>query len=149
MTERNDSSRTKIITKPHELYTFLAPPGVEVTNLVFASEDVVCLSWKLSAEENVLYLTHTNEVIGAYVTAGVRIHLYIFLDRLQVNASYCDINSIIFIQPSAEAWPIATRDKLGDMQSELKPSDFIIKFASVGPKNYAYRLIKDEGEKTM
>ena len=44
-------------------------------NLVFASDDVVWLSLKLSAEENVTYLTHTNEVIGAYVTAGARIHL--------------------------------------------------------------------------
>jgi len=47
-------------------------------------------------------MTHTNEVIGAYITAGARIHLYRFLDRLQKNAIYCDTDSVIFIQPSAE-----------------------------------------------
>jgi len=41
LTERNDRTRTKIITEPHELYRFLATPGVEVTNLAFASDDVV------------------------------------------------------------------------------------------------------------
>ena len=88
LTERNDRTRTKIITETHELYRFLATPGVEVTNLAFGSDDLVWLSWKVSADENVANLPHTNEVIGAYVTAGARIHLYSFLDRLQENAIY-------------------------------------------------------------
>jgi hypothetical protein len=79
------------------LYRFLATPGVEVTNLAFASDDVEWLSWKVTAEDNVPHLPNTNEVIGAYVTAGARIHLYSFLDRLQENAIYCDTDSVIFI----------------------------------------------------
>jgi len=46
-----------------------------VTYLAFASDDVVWLSWRVTAEENVPNLPHTNEVIGAYVTAGATIHL--------------------------------------------------------------------------
>jgi len=88
LTERNDRTRTKIITEPHELYRFLATPGVEETNLAFATDDVVWLSWNVTAEENVPNLPHTNEVIGAYVTVGARIHLYSFLDRLQEKAIY-------------------------------------------------------------
>jgi hypothetical protein len=65
-----------MITEPKELYGFLATPGIEVTNLVFASDDVVWLSWKCGTEEDVPSLRHTNEVIGAYVTAGARLHLY-------------------------------------------------------------------------
>jgi len=45
LTERNDRTRTKIITDPHEQYRFVATPGVEVTNLAFASDDVVWLLW--------------------------------------------------------------------------------------------------------
>ena len=48
LTERNDRTRNKIITEPHELYRFLATLGLEVTNLVFASDDVVWLSWKVT-----------------------------------------------------------------------------------------------------
>jgi hypothetical protein len=35
------------------------------------------------------------------------------------------------------------------MQSEQKSSEFIVEFASRGPKNYAYRLITNEGEKPV
>jgi len=41
------------------------------------------VSWKFTAEERVPSLRHTNEVNGAYVNAGARIHLYRLLDRLQ------------------------------------------------------------------
>ena len=60
LTERNGRTRTKIGT---ELYRFLATPGLEVTNLAFASDDVVWLSWKVSAEDNVANQPHTKEVI--------------------------------------------------------------------------------------
>jgi hypothetical protein len=79
-----------MITEPQELYRFLATPGIEVAALVFASDDFVCASWRYIAEEKVPNLNHTNEVIGAYVTAGARIHLYKYLDRLQQRVLYCD-----------------------------------------------------------
>jgi len=44
---------SKIITEQKELYSFLATPGIEVVNLVFAIDDVVSLSWKRGAEEDV------------------------------------------------------------------------------------------------
>ena len=59
LAERNDRTRTKIITETHELYRFLATRVLEVTNMVFARHDVVWLSWKLSAEERVYNLRHT------------------------------------------------------------------------------------------
>ena len=74
-TNRNDRTQNKIIKVPHELYRFLATPGVEVRNLAFASDDVVWLSWKLYAEGNVPNLPHTNEVICAYVNVVARIHM--------------------------------------------------------------------------
>ena len=60
----------------------LGKPGVEVQNMLFASDDVVWISWQYSSDERVRSLRHTNEFIGAYVTAGARIHLYGFLDKL-------------------------------------------------------------------
>jgi len=60
LTERNDRTQNRVITEPKELYKFLATPGFEVTNLAFASDDVVYISWKHSAEEQVPNLRHTN-----------------------------------------------------------------------------------------
>jgi len=39
--QRNDRTRTKIITEPHEMYRFLTKTKVEVTNLAFANDDLV------------------------------------------------------------------------------------------------------------
>jgi len=123
------------------MYCFLPTPGIEVVYLVFASDNVFWLSWKRRAEEDVPNLRHTNEIIGAYVTAGARIHLHRYLDRLRGNAIYCDTDSVIYIQPRDEPELIETGDKLGDMTSEMCPSEFISEFVSGGLKNYAYRVI--------
>jgi hypothetical protein len=42
---------------------------IEVLNMMFARDDVVWISWQYSSEELVPSLRHTNEVIGAFVTA--------------------------------------------------------------------------------
>ena len=47
-----------MITELKKLYGFLATPGVEVINLAFASDDVVWISWKYGAEEDVPGLRH-------------------------------------------------------------------------------------------
>jgi hypothetical protein len=85
-------------------------------------------------------LRHTNEAIGAYVTAGARIHLYQHLDRLQEKA-YCDTDSVIFIQPRDGLQLVETGYNLGDMTSQLKPHEMITVFVSCEPKNCAYTVI--------
>jgi hypothetical protein len=65
-----------MICDPREHYRFLATPGIEVMNVMFASGEFVWVSWRSDAEENTPSLRHTNEVVGAYVTTITRIHLY-------------------------------------------------------------------------
>ena len=79
-------------------------------------------------------LAHTNEVIGSFLTAGARIHLYAFFDKLQVRAIYTDTGSIIYIQDDAEPLLIDCGDKLGSMTNVLQPGEFIEEFVSGGPK---------------
>jgi hypothetical protein len=90
--------------------------------MLFTNDDVVWISSQYSADDRVHGLRHTNEVIGAYVTAGARIHLYGFLDKLQEKAIHTDTDSVIFIQPGPGSEPtlIKTGENLGQMQSELK-----------------------------
>jgi len=114
-------------------------PGVEVQNMLFASDDVVWISWQHFADERVPSLRHTNDVIGAYVTAGARIHLYGFLDKLQEKAIYTDTDSVIFIQPRNKPDLIESGDNLGQMQSELKRGEIIVEVVCVDPKIYEYK----------
>jgi hypothetical protein len=69
----------------------------------------------------------------SYVTAGARIHLYQYLDRLQQRALYCDRGSVICIEPNDQPALIETGDCLGAM-TELKPDLHIEEFVSGGPK---------------
>jgi hypothetical protein len=80
-------------------------------------------------------------VIGSFVTAGARLHLYSYLDKLKEHALYCDTDSVIFCQKRYDAALVKTGDCLGDMTSELKPGEYISEFVSGGPKNYAYKTI--------
>jgi hypothetical protein len=116
-------------------------PRIEVQNMMFASDDVVCISWQYSSEERVPSLPHTKEVIGAFVTAGTRIHLYSYLDRLQDKTIYCDTASVIYVQPTDEPPIVVTGDKLGEMTSELKPNEIILEVVCAGPKKYAHRTV--------
>jgi len=84
-----------MISDPQKLYTFLATPGIDVANLVFASKDVVWASWSFVAEEEIPNFRNTNVVIGAYLTAGARLYLYSYLDSLQERAIYCDTDSVM------------------------------------------------------
>jgi len=102
LTERSNRTKTLLISQSAELYRFLVTLGVEVQNMLFANDDVVWISWQYSADERVPGLRHTNEVIGAYVTAGARIHLYGFLDKLQEKAICTVTDSVIFIQSGQE-----------------------------------------------
>ena len=90
-------------------------------------------------------LRHTKEVFGAYVTAGARIRLYRYLDRVKEKGLYCDTDSILYVQPRDEAALIETADSLGAMTTELKPEQYIAEFVSDGPKNYACRVIDTVG----
>jgi len=119
-----------------------------MTNLAFANDDVIWISWKHSAEEHVPNLRHTNEVIGAYVTSGARIYLYRYIDRLGERVIYCDTDSFIYIQPKHEPNLIETGDKLGEMTSELRSTYYISEFVSGGPKNYAYKVIDTVTDRT-
>jgi len=67
-------------------------------NLLFASDEVVWVSWRFAQEEQLPCLRHTNVVIGAYVTAGARLRLYLYLDKLQERALYYNTDSAIYIQ---------------------------------------------------
>jgi hypothetical protein len=120
-------------------------PGIEVANMMFASDQVVWISWRFADNEHVPSLRPANDVICFFVTAGDRIHSYSYLDRLRDRALYCDTDSVIYIQPRDEPALVETGYNLGDMTSELKPGDSFSEFVAAGPKNYAYKT--DQGQR--
>jgi hypothetical protein len=96
--ESSNRPENKMIAYPQELYRFLATPGIEVTNLLFAGDGVVWVRWRcVEEEENMSVLRHKNEVIGAYMTTGARLKLYAYIAALNENAIYCDTDFVIYV----------------------------------------------------
>ena len=79
-----------MISDPEDLYRYLTTPVIEIARLMDASDDEVWAFWRIVAEEDIHNFGHTNEVIGAYITAGARMHFYSYLDRLKELAIYCE-----------------------------------------------------------
>jgi hypothetical protein len=75
------------------------------------------------------------------VTAGARIHIYSYLNRLQNKAIYCDTDSCIYVQPNESPPLVETRDKFGEITSDLKPDEFISQVVCAGPKTYGYKTV--------
>ena len=73
------------------------------------------------AEEEMSSLRYTNDVIDVYVTAGARLHLYSYLDRLQERALYCETDSFLFVSLRNELVRVEIGDNLGALPSELRP----------------------------
>jgi hypothetical protein len=79
-------------------------------------------------------LLQTNEVIGAYVTTGARLKLYMYLDALKERAIFFDTDSVIYIQKCWQPPAVTFGDKLGDMTNELRSDEYMVEFVSGGPK---------------
>jgi hypothetical protein len=116
LTERNNRPKTTKISEPQELYRLLATPGIKVGTLLFCSDDV-WVSWTFTEEERAPNLRHTNDVLGSYVTAGARLRLYGYLDKLQERTLYCDTDSVLYVQRTNEQPLITCADNLGNMVS--------------------------------
>jgi hypothetical protein len=100
-------------------------------------------------EEESPTLKHTNEVVGAYVTAGARLKLYTYLEALNRDVLYTDTDSIIFVsREGGNDCGVRCGDNLGDLTDELVDygqGAFISEFLSGGPKNYAYKVCLPDG----
>jgi len=100
----------------------------------------------------------TNAAVDAATTSNARIRLHKMLLYLHPSqVCYCDTDSVIFeydtLNPDhkspdceeARAQGIFTGDGLGQWESETEQGEKILKFCSLGPKTYAYQLMKSDG----
>ena len=151
LTENPKKTQTILIFDPQESYRFLATTSIEFSNLLFAGNVLVWISWRHIEETRAPNLRHTNEVIVSYVTAGARLHLYGYVEKLKDRAIYCDTDSVVYIQPTDGPALVEIGDCLGAMTSELKTNEIISKFVCGGPKNYVYKIFNSvtSGEQTV
>jgi hypothetical protein len=82
--------------------------------------------------------------VAAYVTTQARLNLYDYLNRLGQSVLYCDTDSVVYVQKTAEPSKIPIRDYLGDLTNDLQEygcDSYIDEFISGGTKNYEFSVI--------
>jgi hypothetical protein len=140
---QNSNKTQTIVNSAKEFYELLTSPGTEVTNFIFPNEGVVWVPWKY-AEDNITSGKSVNVAVAAYVTTQARLKLCDYLNKLGQFVLYCDTDSVVFVQKTAEHPKIAIGDYLGYLTNELQeygPNSYIDEFVSGGPKNYAFLVI--------
>ena len=96
-------------------------------------------------EEDDLASPNLNIMWPASQPAGRGCVGYEALDLLQERVLYFDTDSVIFRSLSGEPKP-QLGNYLGDFKNELAEDDYIVEFASGGPKNYGYQTFKGKQE---
>ena len=81
---------------------------------------------------------NTNVAIGVFTTSYARHHLLKSMRLLGKDVLYHDTDSIIFVYKKFQDIPLQLGDFLGQWTNELPQDDYITRFYSAGPKNYAY-----------
>nr|XP_015834829.1 PREDICTED: probable DNA polymerase [Tribolium castaneum] len=123
--QRENPQKTEIIDDARTLFDLLTNHSRITHNLTIVNNDVLLANWD-SVCEDIIPLKTVNVIIAAYTTAGARLELYKYLEKLDRRVLYFDTDSVIFTQKEDEWQP-----EIGD--------SYISEFVSGGPKNYAYR----------
>ena len=140
--QRPNKTQVWKCTDPQEFHDFLESDMYDIHKIQLHndSEDTVEVFYTL--KEEVMELNgKINVFIACFTTCWARLRLYDTLDQLDDRAFYYDTDSVIFLEDAADPDQFRPQlgDYLGDFTNELKPpTDYIIEFASAGPKNYGY-----------
>lgn len=135
-----DKVQYKIVSTHSELLKIMLDNQYEVKRLEFT--DNLCQIFYSINEEQIDSSSYTNVVIASFVTCQARLKLFDILHNINNRVLYFDTDSVIFIKRKNEYTP-ETGDFLGDFKSELEFGEYIVEFASAGPKNYVYRTNKE------
>ena len=135
----------KYVTDPEQYFGIWADQSTEIVNLHFVNEEMIRISTKKNEE---LQLPHgnVNVVLAAFTTCYARLKLYSYLESLGRRVLYFDTDSVIFTARPDE-WCPPLGNFLGDLTDECPDlgGEYIVKFASGGPKCYALEM--NTGEK--
>ncbi|XP_013411740.1 uncharacterized protein LOC106174630 [Lingula anatina] len=94
--QRMNMTQSEYVTEVDEYFALLLNKSVDVTNVMFLTDDMVEVHYKHQSEFNECS-DKTNVVIAAYTTAHARMVLYSAIEVLDRNVLYFDTDSIIFL----------------------------------------------------
>ncbi|MDI9312888.1 MAG: DNA polymerase, partial [Limnohabitans sp.] len=151
LAQRSNFPKTAICKTYDQFWKILNDDTLEILGEHQVNDDTILLCYK-EKDENECNPGNTNIAVSSYVTTYARLHLYKFMDQVVQNGTdrllYFDTDSILYIKREGDI-EIKTGDFLGDMTDEISggwgKGAQCIRFASAGPKNYAFEVLKPDG----
>ena len=144
LSQRDNLTKTEYITKPADFFVLISDQLKTVKHVNICREEMLLVD----REDSTAFVQpngNSNVVVGAYVTSQARLHLYKLLEALGRRVLYFDTDSCIYVHKPDEWNPKIINNMLGEWVDEL-PQAKITKFVGLGPKNYAYEYVKNNGK---
>ena len=140
--QKPNKTQVQQFTDPIQFHDFISSDQLDIHKIQIHknNEDLVEVFYTKQEEDMDIH-SNLNIFIACFTTCWARLRLYDALDMLGERVLYYDTDSIIYVQnlDDPEEQQPELGDYLGDFTNELKPpTDYIVEFASAGPKNYGY-----------
>ena len=137
--QRTNKTQVRELDDPQKFSTSDSDT-LQIKYIGIQSEDRVEVQYTLQEEDESIF-PNLNIFVACFTTCWARLKLYDALDILQERVLYKDTDSVVFL--SAQGMPEPPLgDYLGDFKDELPPDNYMVEFASGGPKNYGYKTHK-------
>ena len=145
LAQRENLPRTKYISEPSKFFDPVTNPSQFVKNVAAYGEQFLLVNWE---DMDSIIEAHacSNVAVAAFVTAQARLKLYGVLEKLNERVLYFDTDSIVYVH-KPDLWnPTIINNRLGQWTDEV-PNARIMKFVGMGPKNYGYEYVDQDGQR--
>ena len=138
--QRPNKTQVKEFDDPQKFSEFHESDKYDIRYVGVLTEERVEIHYKHEMEDDPVS-PNLNIFVACFTTCWARLRLYEALDMLQDRVVYFVVFRSLPGQPD-----LPLGDYLGDFKDELSEGDFIVEFASGGPKNYGYLTHKGKQE---
>lgn len=137
--QRENLEKVVFFDTPEKLYRCLNDKELNILGWKIVHNECVAVTFK-DKRNFVQPAKNTNVYHAIFTTSQARLKLYDLLEKLDERVLYYDTDSVIYVED--ENCPeVQLGNYLGDLTDEVEDKDdYIIEYASGGPKNYAYKL---------
>ncbi|CAB0040669.1 unnamed protein product [Trichogramma brassicae] len=148
MAQSENMVQTRVISDVKTLMELLTSTAIVVNSILPVNDRTLYVNFHYR-DEAVVPSNAGSVVLAAFTTAQARLILYESLAKMNTRVLYYDTDSIIYVTREEDTEELETGSMLGQLTDELAAygaGTYIKSFVSGGPKFYAFKYIKPNGE---
>ena len=142
--QRTNKTKVQEFYDPQKFAAFHESDRYDIRYVSVLTKERVEIHYRHEKEDDPIS-PNLNIFVACFTTCWARLRLYEALDLLKESVVYFDTDSVVFIHKPNMPDPLLG-DYLGDFKDEIGEGDYIVEFASGGPKNHGYMTKKGKQE---